>query len=381
MNLDTHLTLVGLVCILDGIGLDLTIVQGDALSNLVHVVSRDILVEEHVIDLLLEELGMGKFAGEVAIVGKQEHTGGIAVETANGIDTLRASIFHQVHHSLALLWVVAGSDIVFGLVEQHVDLLLKAYGLIVEHHLVGARHLGAQFGHHLSVDGHHTCLDICIGLTTAANAGIGKILVEADGLIGVDMLLLVLNTFLQTVFGIGIVSGIVLTIATLIVSALLIAAALLVTTLLTGLVAATLLVTTLLTGLIATLLTGLIATLLTGLIATLLTGLIATLLTGLIATLLTGLVTTLLTGLIATTLLVTALLAGLVATLLAVAHIIVVTRTVGTLSASRLKTCPETLGAESALIVIVSFAGISALSVNARTHHALTATIVLRIVP
>ena len=152
---------------------------------------------------------------------------------------------------------------------------------------------------------------IGISLTTAANAGIGKILVEADGLIGVDMLLLILNTFLQTVFGIGIVSGIVLTIATLIVSALLVAATLLVTTLLTGLVAATLLVTT----------------------------------------------------------------------LLAVAHIIVVTRTVGTLSASRLKTCPETLGAESALIVIVSFAGISALSVNARTHHALTATIVLRIVP
>ena len=106
------------------------------------------------------------------------------------------------------------------------------------------------------------------------------------------------------------------------------------------------------------------------LIATLLTGLVATLLTGLVTTLLAGLVTTLLTGLITT------LLAGLVTTLLAVAHVIVVTRTILTLSAA-LEPCPKAFRTETALVVIVSFCRISALSVNAWTHHTATITIVL----
>ena len=372
--LDAHLTLVGLMGILDGIGLDLTVLKGDAFGNLIHVVCGDILVEEHMIYLLLEEFGVGKLAGKVAVVGEQQHTGGIAVETANRIDALRTGVFHQVHDSLALLGVITGGDIILGLVEQHIYLLFKAYGLVVEHHLIRTRHLRAQFGNHLSVDRHHTCLDEGICLTTAANTGIGKILIETDGLIGIDVLLLVLNTFLQVVLGVGVIARRMLTIATLLVTATLLVAA-------TLLVTATLLVATLLTGLIATLLTGLIATLLTGLIATLLTGLVTTLLTGLVATglisiLLTGLITT--TGLIATLLtrLITTLLTGLVATLLTVAHIIVVTRTILALSTTRLESCSKAFGTEAALIFVVSFTRISTLSVNAWAHHA-SSTVVL----
>ena len=75
---------------------------------------------------------MRQLAGQLAIVGEQEHTRRVAVETAHGIDALAAGTLHEVHHRLAVLRVVAGGDIVLGLVEQDIDLLLDADLLVVE---------------------------------------------------------------------------------------------------------------------------------------------------------------------------------------------------------------------------------------------------------
>ena len=107
--------------------MNLAILQLDTVGNHAHISSSDILIEVNMIDLLLHELRVSKLAGQLAIVGEKQYTSGVAVKTTNGIDTLAASTLHQVHNGLAVLWVVAGGNIILGLVEQDVNLLLDAY--------------------------------------------------------------------------------------------------------------------------------------------------------------------------------------------------------------------------------------------------------------
>ena len=61
MNLDANLLLVGGMSIFHGISLNLAILQLNALSNLLQVVSRTVLVEEDVINLLLEVFRVREF--------------------------------------------------------------------------------------------------------------------------------------------------------------------------------------------------------------------------------------------------------------------------------------------------------------------------------
>ena len=257
----------------------------------------------------------------------------------------------------------------------------------MEADLIGAQHLGTQFGHHLTIDGDDTCLDELIGLTTAADTGISQEFVQTNRLIGIIVLLLILNTLLQAVFSIGIIAGSVGTITATLLAiatlaglaiaalALLIAATLLTIATLTGLtVAATLLAIATLTGLTvaATLLT--IATL-TGLTvaATLLA--VATL-TGLIATFL-ALSLLVVTGAIA--FLLTILGTGTIASLV----VIVVTRTIATLmglailalrlTRTALQTCAKALRTETALLlilitVIAALTGVGTRLMNAGTR-------------
>ena len=73
-----------------------------------------------------------------------------------------------------------------------------------------------------------------------------------------------------------------------------------------------------------------------------------------------------LTGLIIALALIAAL-TGLVTALLTLTIIIVITGTIGTLSAIRLETSPKSLWAKSALIIIITLCRISTLRMNSRT--------------
>ena len=184
----------------------LAILQHDAVGNLAKVGSGDVLVAEHMVYLFLEVLGMCQFGSQVAIVGEQEHTGGIAVQTANGIDALAAGVLHQFHHGLAVLGVIACGNVVLGLVQEHIHLLLHVDGLVVEHHLVAALHLGAEFGYNNTVHLYHTSLNEGICLATAAYTGIGEIAVQTYGFVWIVVLLLVLYLLLHAVLGMRIVA-------------------------------------------------------------------------------------------------------------------------------------------------------------------------------
>ena len=302
MDLNTYLALVVVVGIFDGIGVHLTILKLNALGNLLQVLFTDILVEEHMIHLFFKELRMRELAGQVAIVGKQQHTRGVSVKASNRIDALRAGILHKVHNCLALLGIITCGDIILGLVEQHINFLLQGDGLVVELHLIRALHLHAKLRCHYAIDGDNTSLDKLIGFATRANARIGQIFIKTDRLVGVNVLLLVLDALLHAILGIGIVS-LALAIAAL-----------------------TLLIATLALA-IATL-AGLVATL-TGLIATL------TLAVATLAGLITAITLVVVTRTIATLALAVATLAGLVTLaglITAILLIIVIARTITTLS-------------------------------------------------
>ena len=138
MNLYTYLLLIHCIGILHLIGLNLSIFERDTIAYLLKVVSGDVLVKIDMVNLLLQELGMSELAGHVTIVGEEQYSCSVTVETSHRIDTLRTGSLHKVHHCLTLLWIIAGGYIILGFIEQHIDLFLKDNGLVVETHLVGA---------------------------------------------------------------------------------------------------------------------------------------------------------------------------------------------------------------------------------------------------
>jgi len=335
------------------------------------------------VDFLLDILRVGELSGQVTIVSEQEHTSGVAVESSHGIDALLTGTLDQIHNGLAAIGVIAGGDAIFGFIEQDVALLLGGDNLIVILYNILRGNLHAQLGHDIAVNLYQALLDIFIGHTTRADAGVGHELVEANLHVGIDSGLFIDNALglgRETHLGLGaltlgalliatltllVTAALALLIATL---ALLVTAALalLIATLALLVTALTLLVTTLallvaalalliaalalliaalallvtaLTGLITALALLVIALLLFGsdlcsfsisvlfayglrlLVALLITRLIATL--ALLVTALTRLVTTL--TLVATlTLLVSTLMTGLITTLTGLITLIVI---------------------------------------------------------
>ena len=281
----------------------------DAVGYALHVVLGDVVVGPYVINLFLYKLGVCELGSKVAVVGEQEHTGGVAVETTYGIDAFLTRALDEIHDGETSVGVVARGDTVFGLVEKYVALLLEGHHLAVILHDIAVADLGAELGDYLAVDLDETLEDVFVGFAARAESSVGHELIETKLFIGIGQRSLVLDalgTRGETASALG-HAILVLTGTFVLIAALTVV---LIATLAVVLVAALTVV------LIAALLTGLIATLLTGLVTTLLTGLVATLLTGLIAALLTGLVTALLTvvivaGLIAA--LTVIVIAGLIA--------------------------------------------------------------------
>ena len=223
MNLYAHLLLVCGAGIFNGIGMDFAILQLNAIGNQLHVGCSDSLVAMHMINLLLQILGVGELAGQFTVIGEKQHTRGVAVKTANGIHTFAAGTLDEVHHGLAVLGIIASGDIVLGLVEQDVHLLLDGDRLVMEHHMVGTLHLGTQLGDNHTVYRYHTSLDIGVGLTATAHTCIGKEAVQTDGCIRIYMGFLVFNLFLHAVLGMRIVVGCTLlawTLGTLLIAAI-----------------------------------------------------------------------------------------------------------------------------------------------------------------
>ena len=128
----------------------------------------------------------------------------------------------------------------------------------MEHHRIGAQHLGSQFCHNLTINSDDTSLDKLICLTTTANTCIGKELVQTKRLVRINVDLLVLDTLLHAILSVRIVVSRMLArtffigITRLAIRFLITTLALLVSTALslTGLIASLTLLVSTLTGLI-----------------------------------------------------------------------------------------------------------------------------------
>ena len=358
VDLDTGL-IAGVGHIADGVGVDFTIVELDSVGDALHILLGDFLIGPDVIDFLLDEFGVGEFGGEVAVICEQEHTGGVAVKTAYGIDALAAGILDKIEHGQTSVGVIRGGDAIFRFVEEDVALALGSHHLVVEFHDILGCDFDTEFGDDVAVDLHLTARDEFISLAAGADTGVSHKFVEANLHVGINSLHLIFNlsgarnesaVLLVVAVEATLVAALVITVliaalliiaglvAALLVVAVLVAALLIVAGLVAallvvaGLVAALLVVAGLITplivaGLVAALIVaGLIAALLivAGLVTALIVaGLIAALIiAGLVAALIvTGLVTALIVaGLIATllTVIVTVviLMTGLIATLL-----------------------------------------------------------------
>ena len=75
--------------------------------------------------------------------------------------------------------IVERSDVALGLVQHQVDLLLALHAAVVEFHLVGGKHLGAQLGDDLAVDRNEARSDKIVGLAARADTRLGDEAVQA----------------------------------------------------------------------------------------------------------------------------------------------------------------------------------------------------------
>ncbi len=166
MNLDSGLVAVGFRSIGDCIGVDRAVLKLDTVGDTLHILFGDILVSPYVIDFLLHIFGMCKLRGKVTVVGKQQHTCGVAVKTPYRVDAFIACTLHEVEHGCAAVGVVGGGDAVFRLVKKDIALAFECNNLFIVFHSIVVRNLCTEFGHYLPVDLHQTLLDEFVGFTT-----------------------------------------------------------------------------------------------------------------------------------------------------------------------------------------------------------------------
>src|SRR5690606_28849940 len=102
-----------------------TILEYYALENLVEVFLLERSVERDGVDLPYFIAGVSEFLCEFAVVGQQQHSGSISVESSHWIHTFFRCFRDQVEHGLSLLRIISGRDVIFWFVEEYVHEILR----------------------------------------------------------------------------------------------------------------------------------------------------------------------------------------------------------------------------------------------------------------
>jgi len=74
-----------------------------AADDLVEVTFRENLVEDDVVDLLYFVGGVGEFLREIAIVGEEEDTGGVAIQATDGEDAFGGGVLDEMQDGFTAL--------------------------------------------------------------------------------------------------------------------------------------------------------------------------------------------------------------------------------------------------------------------------------------
>ena len=161
---------------------DFAIVEFHAsVAQQIHIHRGERFVEFHVVGFLDFGARVGEFLGEVAVVGEEQQTGGVAVEAADRIYAFLAGVAHEFHNVGTAPLVIRGGDVILWFVEQYVNGLFALQHLVSVAHLIGGHHFVTHFGDNLAVDGDGAGGDEHIGFAARADASVGDVFVEAYG--------------------------------------------------------------------------------------------------------------------------------------------------------------------------------------------------------
>lgn len=163
MDFDADLVAVVLGGVRNCVGMDFAVFEFDAVGDALHIVFGYVFIGPYVIDFFLDVFGVSEFGGEVAVVGEQKDAGGVAVETAYGIDAFVAGSFHEVHNSEAAVGVVGSGDAVLWFVEKDVAFAFECHNFVIVFYNVAVRNFSSEFGYNLTVYFYEALLDEFIG--------------------------------------------------------------------------------------------------------------------------------------------------------------------------------------------------------------------------
>ena len=155
--------------------------QFNAFQHLFHVFAGHGFVQFNLVYFVYAGGRVREASGKVAVVGKEQQAGGIAVEATDGVYPFGAGTVYQHHYRLAFLWVVDSGDESFGLVEQEVAFPLRAQCLASVVHHIAFLYLVAHFGNHFPVDGYTSGGNELVCLTSRTDAGVGNVFVQPRG--------------------------------------------------------------------------------------------------------------------------------------------------------------------------------------------------------
>ena len=107
MYLDPDLFLI-ILDVIDGVGRNIPVVEGDAGCNLLHIGFGERLVEGHLVYFFLVISRVGKALGHITVVSYEQYTQAVLIEPSDRINTLLHRIFEKIHNG----FVRMGSSIV-----------------------------------------------------------------------------------------------------------------------------------------------------------------------------------------------------------------------------------------------------------------------------
>ena len=179
MYLDAHFLAV-FADVADLIGMNLPVFERDSLGYLGHIGLCQRLVESHLIDFLLIVARVRQLAGQLAVIGDEQHAHAVFVEPSDRIDPLGDSTSQQIHDGLVGMRVVERGDEALGFVHHDIDFFLPFDDRPVETHLVVRIDFRSQFGHDLSVDSHQTGRNQVVGLAARTDTRVGDKTVQTN---------------------------------------------------------------------------------------------------------------------------------------------------------------------------------------------------------
>ncbi len=123
---------------------------------------------------------MGEALRQIAIVREDEQTFTLRVEPAD-VEEPRQMQRQKVKDCIASIWIASGGDEPGWLVQDDVQLLLRAHHLAADFDVIRLVRFVTKIGADAAVDGHAAAGDQLVTMASRACAGCGKEAVQAHG--------------------------------------------------------------------------------------------------------------------------------------------------------------------------------------------------------